>query len=522
MKIALRLLFVLLVGSYPGGCASDTGVPGSPDSQDGTEVTDPDAAAADVSSDDLAPAEAVGPGPCEVGQTTCINGKLAQCDPAFGWLLENCPEGTSCDKGECIAAACEALAAQCADGGVQICSPDGKGWSTVMPCPEDTVCKEGVCVKVGCEPGERVCGEGSVLVCMEDGSGWSVEPCEEGEVCVEGQCIECVTDAECGEGEACEDGSCVVPELAIVTAALPDGKLGEPYSVTLEATGGVAPYAWSLVDSTLPAGLELVAAGKVAGTPTESGTFTVTVQVQDDGGASDQAEFSFEVFAAAAQLVITTGSPLPAGEEGTPYEAALAATGGNAPYFWGIASGALPAGLTLSSSGVVAGIPADHGDFAFTVKAFDNSEPVATGSKEFALTIKIAPLVIVGDQEYDLWVTKIIVLPLVTAVEGIPIPYSVQLQAKGGVKPYHWKEQPLPGFVSYLIPNGGIPKGLTLEDDGELHGAVTDPATAVSVKIPFTQIDLTGYFFMAEVSDSQEPPDNASAIYLAPTVPISW
>ena len=106
--------------------------------------------------------------------------------------------------------------------------------------------------------------------------------------------------------------------------------------------------------------------------------------------------------------------------------------------------------------------------------------------------------------------------------ELIPIPYSTQLEAKGGVKPYHWSEQPMPGFVEFLIANGGLPDGLTLEDDGELQGSSNDADEVVSISIPFTGIALTGYFFMGEVKDSKDPQDSDSAIYLIPTIPVGF
>jgi len=272
----------------------------------------------------------------------------------------------------------------------------------------------------------------------------------------------------------------------------------------------------------LPAGIALSEEGLLAGKSEESGDFVVTLQVTDGEKSIADKGYKFRIFSSPAELVITTGSPLPAGTEGEPYQVQLKASGGTSPYFWGIVAGELPPGLVLTSSGVIDGIPAAHGEFLFTVKVFDAADPVGSGSKEFTLTLKIAPLEIIGDQEFNLLITKVIVLPLITTVQSIPIPYSTDLKAKGGVKPYHWTEVPLPSFVGYLIPNGGIPKGLTLEESGQLHGAVTDPSGVVNVKIPFTQIDLSGYFFMAQVEDSQEPPESKSALYLVPTVPVSF
>ena len=51
-----------------------------------------------------------------------------------------------------------------------------------------------------------------------------------------------------------------------------------------------------------------------------------------------------------SSFTITTAS-LPAGTAGSVYSQTLAATGGNTPYAWTVASGPLPSGLTLSSAG---------------------------------------------------------------------------------------------------------------------------------------------------------------------------
>jgi len=460
--------------------------------------------------------------PCVHGQTLCIDGKVAVCDAKFGWLVEACPQGQTCEEGQCVSAECEPLEAQCVDDGVRICSPTGTGWSEVMPCPEGKICEEGACVDPDCEPFEKMCVDDKVLQCAMDGQTWVATPCEEGEVCFEGQCIECVSDADCDEGLNCVSGTCLVPPLKIVTTALPDGMEGEPYEVQLEGEGGTTPHFWNIIDGDLPGGLKLLGDGLISGTPGESGDFEIAVELSDMDEASDEETFPFTIFGSGGDLIITTGSPLPKGEEGIPYQTSFEAAGGQPPYVWGIVEGELPAGLLFTSNGTIEGTPAAHGDFLFTVKVFDDAEPVAVGKKEFDLTIEVAPLEIIGGQEYDLWVVKIIVLPLITTVENIPIPYSQQLEAKGGVKPYYWAEQALPGFVEYLIPNSGLPDGLILDLDGKLHGSTTDTEAVVNVKIPFTQIDLSGYFFSAEVQDSQDPADSDWAIYLIPTLPVEF
>ena len=522
MKKPGLLLIALLLWSCS---SSSTPALTLEDSRSGEDMNTEDMSATGDSAgipDEMAQDDNLTPLACTAGQLTCINGKLAECDPKFGWLVESCPEGTVCLDGQCLSTACQPLSARCQEDGVQICAPDGFGWSNVMPCPDDTICQEGVCVPMDCEPGLSICAENTVLTCAEDGLSWLAEECDEDQICFEGQCIECVKDSDCEAELSCVDGLCLLAELAILTTSLPDGKLGDAYDFPLEAEGGLPPYSWALVEGVLPEGIDFADDGLLSGTPTEDGDFTILVEVEDAEPASVQKEFSFTVFGAASSLLITTGSPLPTGEEGTPYEVGLQASGGEPPYFWGISGGDLPAGLSLNSNGVINGVPADHGTFAFQVKAFDNGDPTSSGSKEFELTIEIAPLEIIGDQEFDLWVTKVLILPMVTTIELIPIPYSTDLKAKGGVKPYTWEETELPGFVSFLIPNHGIPDGLTLDADGKLHGAVTDTEQAINVTIPFTGINLSGYFFMAKVSDSQNPADTESALYLAPTVPVAF
>ena len=67
----------------------------------------------------------------------------------------------------------------------------------------------------------------------------------------------------------------------ITTATLPHAMTTTPYQVFLVATGGTAPYAWSVASGSLPPGLTLSSAGELAGTPGASGTFTFTARADD-------------------------------------------------------------------------------------------------------------------------------------------------------------------------------------------------------------------------------------------------
>ena len=70
--------------------------------------------------------------------------------------------------------------------------------------------------------------------------------------------------------------------LSITTTSLPSGNVGNAYSATLTAIGGVYPYTWSVTSGTLPDGLHLNAStGAITGTPTTVGTSNFTVQAAD-------------------------------------------------------------------------------------------------------------------------------------------------------------------------------------------------------------------------------------------------
>jgi hypothetical protein len=81
---------------------------------------------------------------------------------------------------------------------------------------------------------------------------------------------------------------------------LPSGSLIGAYSQTLSATGGVAPYTWSILSGALPPGLALSSAGAIAGTPATVGAYSFTVQVLDSASATASQSFSLTVTATAA------------------------------------------------------------------------------------------------------------------------------------------------------------------------------------------------------------------------------
>ena len=108
----------------------------------------------------------------------------------------------------------------------------------------------------------------------------------------------------------------------------------------------------------------------------------------------------FCIFAgvARAQQGAATGEPLVIQTTSLPkaylkqhYEIHLGAHGGITPLRWEITEGALPGGMALGHDGALSGIPAETGEFKFTVTLTDSGRPGAQLNQQLVLTV-VAPL----------------------------------------------------------------------------------------------------------------------------------
>jgi PKD repeat protein len=147
-----------------------------------------------------------------------------------------------------------------------------------------------------------------------------------------------------------------------------------------------------LVSGALPPGLTFetgsgIATATISGTPTATGAFPITIGVRDattSTGAMATRSFTLVV---SARVVVTT-SNLPAGSFDAPYAATVQASGGIAPYSWGIVFAKLPQGLTLDAgTGAISGTPQEGGTFFFTVEAIDAGLPHQRGTKTLSITV---------------------------------------------------------------------------------------------------------------------------------------
>ncbi len=97
------------------------------------------------------------------------------------------------------------------------------------------------------------------------------------------------------------------PPTLTLTCAASSGQVGTPYSSALVATGGVAPYTFSITSGMLPPPLMLNAtSGAITGTPTTSGTFSFTAQVVDSSGIP-----ATNTVTSSCSITVASGPPPP-------------------------------------------------------------------------------------------------------------------------------------------------------------------------------------------------------------------
>ena len=242
---------------------------------------------------------------------------------------------------------------------------------------------------------------------------------------------------------------------------LADAAVGMPYSQTIAAGSpdAVAPVTYAAsgrdTESMEQTGISLSPDGVLHGTPTATGgfdgvgTFHTVITATDAHGATSSHEYWFAVYDPVA--IDTKATDLPAGAVGTPFPATqLVSQGGSSDPTWSVTAGALPAGLEVSTHGVITGTPTAAGTSAFTVTVTDAFGRTAT--HEFSITVYL-PLV----------VTTTVLLDAALQVD-----YSAPILATGASGTTYWT------YESGTLPPGIGVRGV---DQGEVWGRPTQPGT---------------------------------------------
>jgi hypothetical protein len=264
------------------------------------------------------------------------------------------------------------------------------------------------------------------------------------------------------------------------TLSLPYGTLNMPYTATLTASGGQAPYTWSIVNGSLPAGLTLSpTTGVISGTPVAPAPpATFTVQATD----SEPIPSSGTVVLTMTVMSIGTKS-LANGNINSAYMGTVTALGGAPNWTWSVISGSLPPGLSIgngtcinsrTSTCSIEGTPTTTGNYSFTLQVADGETPPALATAQFTLLVQ-GPLLVITTTS----------LPAGT----VGLPYSATMQATGGIPPLTWCVLETSGTCDNGA--GTLPAGLTMSTAGVISGTPTTSGKTL---------------FQVQVQDNENPP----------------
>ncbi len=151
------------------------------------------------------------------------------------------------------------------------------------------------------------------------------------------------------------------PALTLNPTTLPEGVADTPYSTQLTASGRPGPYTYAVVEPAY--GVNVSPDGLVTSTKARSIDFQVSVTE----GSGLTTTFARRIVAPADPATVVKIQPdtLPEGVVGVPYRQALTVSGPPGPYTFTnvFTTFPLPAGLSLSSDGVISGVPTEPTTF---------------------------------------------------------------------------------------------------------------------------------------------------------------
>lgn len=263
----------------------------------------------------------------------------------------------------------------------------------------------------------------------------------------------------------------VVPAPVITTTSLPEGVRDIGYLADLACAGLVEPR-WTVTG--LPDGLAAPtgrgATVKLAGTPRVAGEFPLRVTASDD-----QRRATAQLTLTVAEAFAPEETVLPPATAWAAYRHQVGVRGPAQAYRW---SGAGAGGLAVAADGTVGGTPEKAGavPLGVTITAADGKSRAAT------LTVPVNPPPLIKEAEP------------IQLTQGQPV--NRPLRVEGGTPDYQWH-----------VADGLLPRGLRLDPDGGLRGAVTAPGkTEVTVAVADRWRASTQQKLVIEVKPNENPP----------------
>jgi len=164
--------------------------------------------------------------------------------------------------------------------------------------------------------------------------------------------------------------------------------VGTAVSKQITATDSGTGQTLTFTATGLPAGLSISSSGLITGTPTTAATSTTVVTATDGTGASGSASFSWVVANPGGNIVTVTNPGTQNSVVGTAVSTQITATDSASGQTLTFTATGLPAGLSISSSGLITGTPTTAATSTTTVTAKDTTG--ATGATTFTWTVSTA------------------------------------------------------------------------------------------------------------------------------------
>ena len=215
--------------------------------------------------------------------------------------------------------------------------------------------------------------------------------------------------------------------LAALTATAPEAQasfVGTAVTLTLPAaTGGTPAYTWSDPGATLPPGLTLSTVenrARITGTPTTRGVYLVSLTVTDTTGTR-RSTVTFTWTIDYPPMVAANPGPQTS-TVGTSSSLTLSVTGGSGSFSWS-GGASLPAGLSLSSAGVISGTATTAGVKSVALIVTD-TKSLLQQSVSFTWTVLARPTV-TSPGSQSMTVGAAVAVQLVTTCPNAPCSYAM-------------------------------------------------------------------------------------------------
>jgi hypothetical protein len=175
--------------------------------------------------------------------------------------------------------------------------------------------------------------------------------------------------------------------VAIATTSLPGGTVGNAYAATVAASGGTAPYKWSLTGGTLPPGLSLDAAtGAISGTPSSpANELALTFQVTDSSSSAQTTATTLSLTISPGTISIAI-SPGRAGLAAGQQLDLTATTSDSTAVTWSVTPAGGSFSSTASSSGTQVTLTAPQAAGVYTVTATSALDATQSSSIQIGVT----------------------------------------------------------------------------------------------------------------------------------------